>query len=216
MTAGVQEQVRGVSDAGWLLATAVSYAVFHHVGSLPRGLGAAPSGTRWADWIDVLTPYAVLTPAALALYTAGAPRRTWAAFLVGAVAYAQGQGMHLAANSIGNVESSEVAHLWDEVVGHYLWYAGVAVVTATLASTMRRRPRPRAVSAYAAAAVAGLTWGTNAVGGGTVVFSLLVALALTGYGWRHRQELTFALVAGYVPAVVLLVGHLAAGQRLIR
>jgi hypothetical protein len=55
---------------------------------------------------------------------------------------AQGHGIHLAANSVGNVEPSPVVHLWDEVVGPAVWYAGVAVVCAVLATAVRDRPLP--------------------------------------------------------------------------
>ena len=59
-------------DEGWRYSTllaisAGAYALFRHVGSLPSGLGAAGGGTRWVDWIDLLTPYAVLVPAAMVL-----------------------------------------------------------------------------------------------------------------------------------------------------
>lgn len=36
-----------------LAVTAVAYAVLHHLGLLPDGLGAAPEGTRWTDWLDL-------------------------------------------------------------------------------------------------------------------------------------------------------------------
>jgi hypothetical protein len=58
--------------APWLAATAIAYALLHHVGSGFAWLGPVGSGsTRWADWIDLATPYAFLLPAALALWRAG-------------------------------------------------------------------------------------------------------------------------------------------------
>jgi DMSO/TMAO reductase YedYZ heme-binding membrane subunit len=50
--------------------TAASYALLHHLGSLPGSLGAASAGTRWVDWVDLPVPYAVLVPAALTLAAA--------------------------------------------------------------------------------------------------------------------------------------------------
>ena len=58
---------------------------------------------------------------------------------------------------------------------------------------------------------AGLTWGTNAVGGGTPVASLLLAAGAALYGWRHRETLARLMLVGYAPAVLLIAGHL--GQR---
>ena len=46
------------SFGGWLVVLAVSYGVLHHAGTIFVGLGEVGE-TRWADWIDLLTPYAV-------------------------------------------------------------------------------------------------------------------------------------------------------------
>ena len=108
----------------WLGVTALSYVVLHHLGLLPSASGG-PDDTQWADWLDLLVPWLVLVPAAAdARGGAAADPRTWVVFGVGAVAYASGHGIHLAANSVGNAEPGPTAHLWDEVVGHDLWYPG--------------------------------------------------------------------------------------------
>ena len=78
--------------------------------------------------------------------------------------------------------SRETAHLWDEVVGHHIWFAALA---------------------------AGGTWASNAVGGGTVVFSLLVAMAACAFGWTQRRQLGVVLLVGYLPAVLVLGVRLA-------
>jgi hypothetical protein len=192
--------------------TAAAYAVLHHLGSLPDGLGTGPSGTRWADWLDLLLPYLVLAPAAATCRAARAPARTWALFGLGAVAYTSGHGIHLAANSIYNTAPGTTAHLWDETVGHYVWYAGVALVTAALATTMRGRLRPSGPVPFALAVAVGVTWATNAIGGGTVMASFAVALAAAAYGWRHRSELPVVLLVAYAPAVVILSLHAVASR----
>jgi hypothetical protein len=191
-----------------LLTTGCVYAVVHHLGLLPGGLGAAPRGTRWTDWLDLLTPYVVLTPAAMTLVAAPAPRSAWLLLGLGGVAYASGHGIHLAANSVGNVEPGVTAHLWDEVVGHHVWFAGVALVGAALALTMRGRARPGHPAGYLVALAVGLTWASNAVGGGTVPFSLAVSLVAAGFGWTQRRGLGVVLLVGFVPAAVLLVVQL--------
>jgi hypothetical protein len=191
-----------------LAATAVAYAVLHHLGLVPDGLGEGPDGTRWTDWLDLALPWLVLGPAAATLVAADAPPRSWLMLGAGAVAYASGHGIHLAANSVGNADPGPTAHLWDEVVGHHLWYAGVALVLAALALTMVDRPRPHPLGHLLAVAV-GVTWATNAVGGGTVVLSLPVALAAVVFGWAHRTGLAGVLFVGFVPAVAVLVVQLA-------
>lgn len=195
-----------------LAATALSYALCHHLGLLPSGLGEGPHGTRWADWLDLLVPWLVLVPAAITLRAGAVPARVWAVFGAGVVAYTSGHGIHLAANSVGNVDPGETAHLWDEVVGHYIWYAGVALVISALAISMldRRRCGP---AGFVLAIAAGLTWGTNAVGGETIVFSLVLALAAVAFGWRHRTGLAGVLWVGFASAVLVLVVELLVGTQ---
>lgn len=103
-----------------LVASALAYAIFHHLGLLPDGLGSGPRGTQWADWLDLAVPWLVLVPAAVALSAGHVTQRVWAVFGAGALAYASGHGIHLAANSVGNASPGPTTHLWDEVVGHYL------------------------------------------------------------------------------------------------
>jgi hypothetical protein len=193
-----------------LAATALAYVVLHHLGLLPGGLGDAPDNTRWVDWMDLAVPWLVLTPAAVTIWAAAPPARTWAVFGAGVVAYTSGHGIHLAANSIGNERPDPTAHLWDEVVGHYVWFIGVALVVAALTLTMRGRPRPHPIG-YLLAVGVGLTWASNAVGGGTVAFSIVVAVAAAAYGWVRRRELGVVLLVAYLPAVVVLGVELAVG-----
>ncbi|MCW2767381.1 MAG: hypothetical protein JWO11_3340 [Nocardioides sp.] len=190
--------------ATFLALTASAYSLCHHVGALPEGLGAAWSGTRVADWVDLLAPLLVLTPALLTLAVAQAGRATFALFALGSWLYASGHGIHLAANSIGNEAPGDTAHLWDEYVGHYLWYAGVVVVAATLAWTMRGRPRPRWPPAYLLAVTVGATWATNAVGGHLWVGGLIVAVVAAWLGWRRRREQLVLIAVAAAPAALLL------------
>jgi hypothetical protein len=193
----------------WALAgTGLSYAVLHHLGLLPSGLGPGPEGTRWADWLDLAVPWLVLAPAAVTMWAAQASVRSWAVFGAGVVAYSSGHGLHLAANSVGNASPGQTAHFWDEVVSHLVWFAGVALVLAALTRTMTGRPRPHP-AAYVLAVGVGLTWASNAVGGGTLIFSLVVAVAAALFGWTRRHELGIVLLVGFLPAVVVLGAQLA-------
>ena len=122
--------------------------------------------------------------------------------------YLTGHGIHLAANSISNAHPSDTAHLWDEVAGHAVWYAGAVLIGVALADTMLGRPRPGAIG-YLLAVGVGVTWATNVLGASNlVVMGLIVAAAATGYGWRHRAELGVVFLVGFAPAVVVLVGGL--------
>jgi hypothetical protein len=191
-----------------LALTALAYVLLHHLGLLPEGLGPAPAGTRWADWLDLLVPWLVLGPAAATLWADRPSPAVWAVFGAGVVAYTSGHGIHLAANSVGNADPGRTAHLWDEGVGHLVWYAGVALVVAALARTMAGRSRPGGVG-YVLALLVGATWASNAVGGGTEPWSLLLALLAAGYGWRHRTDLRVVLVVAFAPASAALAVALA-------
>lgn len=188
----------------WLAVTALAYVVLHHLGGLPDGLGAGPDDTRWADWLDLAVPWLVLAPAALTIRAAEASGHTWALFGAGVIAYVSGHGIHLAANSIGNADGGDTAHLWDEVVGHAIWYAGVALALVALAGTMTGRSRPGPVG-YLLAVAVGLTWASNMLGGGPLVPGLLLAAALCWFGWLRRAELGVVLLVGFAPAVAVLV-----------
>ena len=194
-----------------LSLTALSYNLCHHLGSLPDGLGGAARGTRVGDWLDLLVPLLVLTPALLTLLAARADRASYVLFGVGAWLYVSGHGIHLAANSIWNVDPSTTAELWDEYVGHWLWYAGVVVVAAALARTMLGRPRPSNPVAWALALATGATWATNAVGGHFTIAGLVVAGAALGWGWHQRRAQGALWLAVGAAAVPLLVGAAAFG-----
>lgn len=181
-----------VTAARWVAVWAVSYNLLHHLGALPDGLGQAGGGTRWVDWITLLTPYAVVGSAIGALRVGGANRLSWIAGLIGACLYVQGHGINLAANSISNARGGEApAHLWDEIIGHWLWYGGVALLVFAVARTVEVRARPTAVLL---AVASGLTWTTNALEGTTVVGSLAVASAFALWGWSRRAEGTGRLL----------------------
>jgi hypothetical protein len=196
----------GARTARWLVAFGVAVSVGQHLGALPGGLGDAGGATLRVDWIDLLTPYAVVGSALAALGAAGASRREWVLAVVGAVAYVQGHGIHLAANSIGNARGDAApVHLWDEVVGHWVWYAGLALLVVALVPAVRRAEVRAHPLGLLLAAVVGLTWATNALEGGTAPGSLLVAAALSAWGWRLRTDGAGRLLLAAFPLAVAVL-----------
>src|SRR5438094_4792986 len=77
-----------------LLAFVAAVFVFHHLPAI--------AGESAGDWIDVVTPFAVIGTAATAFVSLRPTPTTLALALVGAVLYVDGHGIHLAANSIGH------------------------------------------------------------------------------------------------------------------
>lgn len=212
---GTMEQADTQTASGaWLLGCfVISYNVMHHNGLM--GSSQAWSGTRIADWVDIATPYAVLLPLLSFLWLQRPGPRPWLAAAVGSILYVQGHGIHLSSNSIGNVAmadgaaqpSVDIIHLWDEVVGHYVWYLGLAVVVATCVVSVRGRTFdvPSAALVIGGAAC-GLTWATNALEGGTALASLTAGLIAIVPVLRRDRGLSPALAAwGCVTVMILAV-----------
>jgi hypothetical protein len=193
-----------VTPNGQLAAFALAVSIGHHTGAVSGQLGEIGT-TRVVDWLDLAVPYAVVGLAAAFLVSVGAERRTWFFFGGAAIAYTQGHGIHLAANSIANVDPSSTSHLWDEVVGHYIWYGGLALVVAALALAAGDRPATRSPFGIALAVLFGFTVFTNSVEGGTPWLGLATGAAFVVWGLRRRDRLAWLLVPAYAVAVVALL-----------
>ena len=184
---------------------AVAVVVGHHLGTLLGWLGG-PGDTRWADWADLLVPYAVVGSAAAVLASARAGPRAWTLLVASGLLYTQGHGIHLAANSIANVEPSDAVHLWDETVGHWLWYGGLAGLVATLAYALDDVPWSRSIWGAAGSVVFGLTIFTNSVEGGTVMLGLASGAVFVAWGLRRRGRAPELLVPAYAVTIACLLG----------
>jgi hypothetical protein len=169
-----------------LLAFAASLFVFHHLPAL--------AGESAGDWIDLVTPFAVVGTAALVL---GFLRPTRAAVVLAcaaAVLYVDGHGIHLAANSIGHQrltgDAKDVTHFWDERFGHVEWHLGWIGLIAALALAEARSVAARALRLPSPALAAltivllGFTLFTSTVEGGT--WSLELAATAVFVGWCAR------------------------------
>ena len=80
--------------------------------------------------------------------------------------YASGHGIHLAANAIAAVEPSDTAHLWDELVGHLVWYGGLWLVVVALRLSRGGAGVKLSPLGYLLAVWFGMTHATNALEGG--------------------------------------------------
>lgn len=191
----------------WLGWFALAVIVGMQAGTVFRPLGSLGE-TRLADWIDLLTPFAVIGTAALVIGP-DRPPRVWSIFLVGAVAFALGHGLHLAANSVSNVTDRRVAeadivHLWDEVVSHYVWYAGLYLVIVAIGFALRESPVPLSSADYMLATVVTITLVNTYIEGavpwmGLAFFASGIAAARSW--WPHPV----AHLAGWVGGVGLIL-----------
>ena len=185
----------------WLAGFAVAVVIGHHVGTIFGPLGGAGRGTEWADWVDLLTPYAVVGTALGALLASRADRRAWLLAALATVIYTQGHGIHLSANSVGNARGNgQPVHLWDEVMGHYLWYGGLYLLVVALVLAV---PEPSGTARWPLAALFGLTMATNGIEGGTALLTLAVALAFVIWGVRRRSTV---VTTAWSVTTALLIG----------
>ena len=192
----------------WLGWFAFALIVGMQAGTVFKPLGTV-GDTRVADWVDLLTPYAILGCAAMVLLAAGASRPAWIAFGVGAVTFTLGHGLHLAANSIANEAPSDVAHLWDEVVSHWIWYLGLFVVMASMAVALRPREFHVGAVDLLVGFLVAVTLFNNFVEGGTpwlgVVLMLVAVVA--GVRWRPAPVSRLILpIAGTVLSLLVAWG----------
>lgn len=192
-----------------LIASAVAMIVSHWLRLLPLGFRAPVEGSRYEDFADLLTPYAVVAPALLVLARTGAGHRAWALALAGAGVFTQGHGLHLSANAISYASGPQApAHLWDEQVGHHLWFAGLTLLLVVAVDAVRALPVRAGPGALGLAALVGLTWAANVVEGGAVPFGAALAAGLTAYGWRLRADGTgWLLVVAFGLSLVLTAAY---------
>ncbi|MDX6228255.1 MAG: hypothetical protein QOI76_1645 [Frankiales bacterium] len=191
---------------GWFVLAVV---LGMQIGPIAVPLGHTVDRTRWADWIDLAVPYFVLGLAAWVLSGLTARRSSWVLLAAGGVVFTQGHGLHLSANSVGNVVPGPTEHLWDEIVGHYLWYAGLALVIFAIARELAPRALPTGRSlalAYLGAVALGVTIFDNLDEGGTVLAGSFMVAAFVAYGWRFRATSGRLLFVAYGLTGLALVG----------
>ena len=205
-----RERTSAMAIRRWLGWLALAVIVGMQAGTLFKPFGDVGS-TRVADWIDLLTPFAIVGCAAMVLDRSGADRRSWSVFGVGSVAFVLGHGLQLSANSISNVDQVAVAqasivHLWDEVASHYIWYSGLFIVLVALVFALRDQAfelRPASVVIALAFAV---TLVNTYIEGGVpwLGIAFLASGAITGLALRPAPVARLVLLIGVVGLLLLL------------
>jgi hypothetical protein len=183
-----------------LLAFSAVFLVFHHLPSF--------AGETAGDWIDLVTPLAVVAASAYVLGRR-APAYATAVAVLGAVLYVDGHGIHLAANSIGHEDltgdAEEVAHFWDETWGHAEWHLGWFVLIAgfCLAERARLARVAKPIAALSALAL-GWTLFTSTVEGGTWWLELAATAVFAPWAVLSRRPLISAFAAAFGLAALLI------------
>lgn len=191
-----------------LVAFALAVAVFHH---LPAAVGG-----RAGDWIDLVTPFAVVGAAAVVLLGVSAWGAGLGLAVAAAIAYVDGHGLHLAANSIRaeepNGEVERVAYFWDEQFSHWEWHVGLLglLVAFCLAEPWARPPVRTTLAQTALVAVLlGFTLFTSTVEGQTWWLLPPAGLLLAVWALARPRPVLGACAGALVLACILLAGWAA-------
>ncbi len=144
-------------------------------------------------------------------------------FLLVAALWVEGQGMHLAANSIGHLlkgtEGSDfyqLAYFYDEVLSHYLWHFGIAGLAALVIYRQWRNPfaegQPVSWLTILAGVIHGFTFFVIVVEGTTTPLGVPFAVLLTLFGliwgrkkFRRQPLLLFFFITGAVATLLFVV-----------
>jgi len=124
---------------------------------------------RNGDVLDLLTPL-VLIPLYWLLFQIRRDltptQREIMAFLILAVLWVMGQGMHLAANSISHLmeemkrsDAYALTHSYDEVLSHYLWHVSIVGLSTLLLYRQWRNPFSEKVATMRLTSAAGAIYG---------------------------------------------------------
>src|SRR3989304_5589790 len=133
----------------WPLLTAfsVAYAFFITAPAIFHQEFPLRTDMEWGDVLDIPTPLVVFGLVWLLVRRTVGTVDTLVAFplLLLALVWTQGQGMHLASNSIGHQVAEgargtlpDLIHFYDEQLSHYIWYLAVALLPGYLLLVMWR------------------------------------------------------------------------------
>jgi chromate transport protein ChrA len=210
-----------------LLGFAIALLVFLMVPPfLTQEVGLAP-GFTGQEAMDLVTPIATMALFVLAIELTGRPGTSLRVLMAAVIAvWVAGQGIHLAANGIGDVFESGAArdafyatpvgaldHWLDEVLGHWLWHVGWLGLLAVLlwvGGTGRpddslARPVASGVAGLAGA-IHGFTWFVVTDEGGTWQLAIPAMVVVLGLAWFVRRHDG----SGRVVSIFLIVGAIVA------
>jgi hypothetical protein len=225
-------KTRRANQLPWaLLAYAVALAVCLLVPPYLTTSVGPPTAFTLQEASDLLTPLIVI-PLAWLVYdlAGGLGRGGLVAFLVIAAVWIEGQGIHLAANAIGDAFAHDAVKafygtmpgdldLWlDETLSHWMWHAAWVALSILILAAATRAPigpasRP-SVTAGAAGLVHGVTFFLVTVEGVTTLLGIPASILILAWsalsarrGLGGRPVVAFFLVA----SVVTLLGYLGWG-----
>jgi hypothetical protein len=188
---------RGTAAVGRAyLAFAAAFFVFHQIGTVL-------ASDRLATAVDLATPFAVAAATAALLSALDAPRGPVLAAIAAGVLYADGHGIHLAANAIHNegVDDSTV-YFWDERFGHIEAVLGWLGLVAAICAADRTERGSRLLAP--GALLLGWTFFTSTVEGQTWWLVLPAAALFAAWAVRTPRPLVRASAAALLIGAALI------------
>lgn len=209
-----------------VLIFSVAFAVLFLGPSMLSDQFASYPLIRLGDLLDLLTPL-VLIPLYWLLFHVGQDKRLslreGVAFMVLAALWVQGQGMHLAANSIGHLltdmigsDAYVLTYFYDETLGHILWHSGVMGLSALLLIRQWQNPsteeRLSLGLVIPAGIIHGLTFFVIVIEGGTAFMGIPFAIIVIvgSLVWARdklrQQPLLLFFLLSYAIAILFFAG----------
>jgi hypothetical protein len=225
-----------------LLAYAIALAVFLLVPPTIKATVGPPVAFTGQELFDLFTPVVVLPLAWLVVAATGASNRRWTvAFVAIAGLWAGAQGIHLAANAIGDAfpagaardafyatEAGDLDHFLDEDLGHWAWHVAWALLSILLLVRAAERLPDDAARvvrpswlAVTAGVIHGLTFAIVTTEGGTtalgIPLSLVLLVASAGFVSRRRTHpvIQFLGVSSLATLIASIAWAAANGGQLV-
>lgn len=154
---------------------------------------------RLGDVTDLLTPL-ILLPLYWLLFTRNSQpsSKHSLVFIILAALLAQGQGMHLSANSIDNLfnmreegDLFNLIHFFDEFLSHLLWFFGSNGLVALLIFKQLKNPgvKDSLISIIIAAIFYGVTYFITGIESQTVILGIPFAILVSLIGFKNLKNL---------------------------
>jgi hypothetical protein len=188
-----------------LLAYAVALAFFLLVPPNLHPTVGPPTWFTLQEAVDLLTPVVVIPLAWFVLDCCGVIRgRALVAFVIIAAVWIEGQGIHLAANAIGDAfikggardafyatDAGDLDHWLDEVLSHWMWHlawAALAILMLGVATRQGDWPTgPGAATSAIAGLIHGVTFFFVTTEGATTAMGIPLSIVLLAWsGWLTR------------------------------
>ena len=208
-----------------ILIWAFTALYFFFIGgpSLLDGAFPPQDGMRWGDAVDVATPFVILGGLWLLARESGTRERwVFPVLLLLAIPWAQGQGMHLSANSINETVATgasgtlpDLVEFYDEALSHYIWYAAAAALPLFLVALAIRSPHVGAAWQWAVVPAAAfgailalsvLEADVALLGLALFLLTTLIAVVALSAGRTVRADLLLLGGGGALVAAGILIG----------